>query len=315
MHPTDKEQADSMIESIQRQILRGIAAHRIAGLQFPSYFLGIAWHEITDRTARLTLEQGPHCCRADGTIDFRAIGVLADHALATAARIGATPSMRLAAIHMQLQFTGVPIIGDLRAEAHLIGRNEGATLQRPLASAKLYVNDDVICYAGGEFVLLDRPPGADKAMMPWQCPAPPPITSIKAHEQGIIEASDAALAEISPKAAFIQHFWGAEPRRSTKGASNRVPIGPHICNPSGHVHGGILVGLAAINANTAAPEDMMLSNISVWCIGPGHGDALNIRSRIVHAGRAMSVVRTEIKSDDGGRVLEAVSHHVARKKQ
>ena len=314
MPPMYHKQAHATDENIRQHMLQGIAAHRIAGLQFPSYFLGIAWQEITDRAAHLTLMEGPHCRRADGTIDLRAVGVLADHALATAARIGAMPGTRLAGIHMQLQFTGVPVTGDLSAKADLVGLNEGATLQRPLTEAKLYAHDKVLCHASSEFVLLDPLPGAAAATMPWDCPEPPPIASIEAHERVIVEAFDAALAKMSPQAAFIEHFWGAKPRRSAKGASNRIPIGPHICNPSGHVHGGILAGLAAINANAAAPATMMLSNISVWCIGPGRGDALNIRSRIVHAGRAMAVVRTEIKTSGGERVLEAVSHHIARKK-
>jgi len=35
---------------------------------------------------------------------------------------------------------------------------------------------------------------------------------------------------------------------------------------------------------------------------------------VVHAGRTIAVVRTEIKTSAGERVLEAVSHHVARKR-
>ena len=315
MPPKTDKQFCSNDESIHQQVMRGIAAHRVPGLQFPSYFLGIAWHEITGSGARLALPEGPHLRSADGTIDLTAVGVLVDHALATAARIGAAPTMRLAGIYMQFQFTGVPIIGDLSAEANLIGHNEGATLQRPMASAKLSASTGIICHASGEFVLLDRPPGAVAAMMPWQCPDPPPIVSMEAHEQAIVEAANMALAKTSPNAAFIEHFWSVTPQRSAKGAKSLVPIGMHICNPSGHVHGGILVGLAAIHAGAAAPASMMLSNISVWCISPGRGSALDIHSQILYAGRAIAVIRTEIKTDQGERVLEAVSHHVARKKQ
>ncbi|MCX5820936.1 MAG: PaaI family thioesterase [Deltaproteobacteria bacterium] len=89
--------------------------------------------------------------------------------------------------------------------------------------------------------------------------------------------------------------------------------GPHIGNRVGHVQGGILLGLAATTACAAAPAAMMLSNVSAWYISPGRGDKLRIRSRILHTGRTTVVVRTEIKAAGGERVLEAVSHHVARK--
>ena len=59
---------------------------------------------------------------------------------------------------------------------------------------------------------------------------------------------------------------------------------------------------------------MLLSNASAWYIGPGRGRALSVKSRVVHAGRTIAVVRTEIKTAAGERVLEVVSHHVARKR-
>ena len=133
-------------------------------------------------------------------------------------------------------------------------------------------------------------------------------------ERAILRACDAALAKASPQASFIQHLWGGVPRRTAHGASNRVAIGPHIGNRVGHVQGGALLGLAATTARAAAPAAMMLSNVSAWYISPGRGAALSIRSRVVHAGRTIAVVRTEIKTPAGERVLEALSHHVARKR-
>jgi acyl-coenzyme A thioesterase PaaI-like protein len=131
-------------------------------------------------------------------------------------------------------------------------------------------------------------------------------------EREILRICDAALAKASPQVSFIQHLWGGVPRRSARGASHRVAIGPHIGNRVGHVQGGALFGLAAVTARAAAPATMMLSNVSAWYISPGRGAALSIRSRVVHAGRTISVVRTEIKNPAGERVLEALSHHIAR---
>ena len=59
---------------------------------------------------------------------------------------------------------------------------------------------------------------------------------------------------------------------------------------------------------------MMLSNVSAWYISPGHGKSLRVRSTVMHAGRTIAVVRTEIKTAAGQRVLETVTHHVARER-
>jgi hypothetical protein len=140
---------------------------------------------------------------------------------------------------------------------------------------------------------------------------PVDIDNLQPHENVILLACDAALAKTSPQASFIQNFWGGAPRHSTQGANNRVTIGAHIGNRVGHVQGGILLGFAATNACAAAPSSMMLSNVSAWYISPGRGEKLVIRSRILHTGRTTAVVRTEIKTIGGERVLEAVSQHMA----
>ena len=80
----------------------------------------------------------------------------------------------------------------------------------------------------------------------------------------------------------------------------------------GFVQGGILLGLAAATASGALPETWTLSAIAAAFISPGDGDALKAQATIVHQGRRMSVVRTELARSDGRRVLEAMSTHAAR---
>ena len=124
----------------------------------------------------------------------------------------------------------------------------------------------------------------------------------------------AALKKAAAQPAFIQHFWGGLPLRTKDGARTRFAVGPHLGNRVGHVQGGISVGIAARTACVAAPAHMLLSNIAAWYISPGRGKALTVRSRVVHAGKTIAVVRTEVKTDTGARVLEVVTHHVARKR-
>jgi acyl-coenzyme A thioesterase PaaI-like protein len=90
-----------------------------------------------------------------------------------------------------------------------------------------------------------------------------------------------------------------------------VKLGPQHANRVGHVQGGLLLGLAAITARTAAPKHPQLSGISAWYISPGQGRALKITSKRFHDGRSFAAVRTEVRNADGSRVLEVVSHHAA----
>jgi acyl-coenzyme A thioesterase PaaI-like protein len=306
-------------QAIRARVLAAIAGNRTPGLHFTGHFLGLDWREVTGDTARMAMVEGPHCRDADGAVNLVALGVLADNVLATPTRTDAPPGARLATIHLQLRFTGAPVAGDLTAEARLLGRSQGTALRQSLSAATISANGKTVCHASGEFMPLNPPPGVTLAPLPWQRMGPPQILPVDAREldpaeRAILKACDAALAKASPQVSFIEQFWGGVPRRSAQGASNRVAIGPHIGNRVGHVQGGALLGLAATSARAAAPVAMMLSNVSAWYISPGRGDALSIRSRVLHAGRTIAVVRTEIKTPAGERVLEALSHHVARKR-
>ncbi len=304
--------------AIRDRVLRAIAANRVPGLHFAGHFLDLAWQEVTADTAAMAMAAGPHCRDADGAVNLVALGILVDNILATPTRTEAVPGARLATIQINLQFTGQQISGDLTAEGRLVGRSEQAQLRRELSSATISAAGAAVCHASGEFALLDAPPGVTLAPLPWQRSEPPPLATVDPDEftpaeRAILRLCDAALAKSTPAASFIQHLWGGLPRRSAHGAAHRVAIGPHIGNRVGHVQGGALLGLAATTARAAAPAGMLPAAISAWYISPGRGAALTIRSRILHAGRTLAVVRTEIKTPAGERVLEAVSHHVARR--
>ena len=303
------KRSDSMYfnnEAIRARVLQAIARNRVPGLHFAGHFLDIECQEIAGDTARFAIPDGPHCRDANGAVNIVALGILADNALATPTRSGATPGARLGTIHLQLQFTGAPVTGDLSAESRLLGRSEGAIMQKSMSLATFYANGKPIAHGSGEFVLLDAPPDVTLAPRPWERERTEPpqtvpvdIGTLEPHECAILKTCNTALAKASPQATFIQHFWGGVPRRTAQGASSRVEIGPHIGNRIGHVQGGILFGLAATNACAAAPSAMMLSNISAWYISPGRGAALVVRSRVVHTGRTIAVVRTEIKTAGG----------------
>ncbi|MEW6333521.1 MAG: hypothetical protein AB1558_04580 [Thermodesulfobacteriota bacterium] len=305
-------------QAIRSRVLRAIALNRVPGLHFAGHFLDIQCLDIAGETARFLVPDGPHGRDADGTASIVSLGVLADNVLATPTRVGRSSGARLGTVYLQLQFTGAPMVGDLSADARLLGRSESTVRQKAFSSASFYANGKPIAHGSGEFVLLDAPPGVTLAPRPWERGASArevagEIGTLEPHERAILEACDAALARTTPQASFIQHFWGDLPRRRAQGAASRVAIGPHIGNRVGHVQGGILFGLAAMCANAAAPPGMLLSNAAAWYISPGCGASLAVRSRVIHTGRTMAVSRTEITAAGGERVLEAVTQHMLGK--
>ncbi|MBM4312373.1 MAG: hypothetical protein FJ122_00475 [Deltaproteobacteria bacterium] len=307
-------------DAIRARVLQAIARNRVPGLHFAGHFLDIQCREVTRETARFSIPEGDHCRNADGTVNIAVMGILADNVLAAPTRSGESPGARLGTVHLQLQFTGAPLTGDLSAESRMLGRSEGAAMQKSFSSATFSAQGLPIAHGSGEFVLLAAPPGVTLAPRPWESrqtgapqTVPVDIGMLEPQELAILKTCEAALAKASREASFIQRFWGGVPHRTAQGASSRVAIGPHIGNRIGHVQGGILFGLAATNGCAAAPSTMMLSNASAWYISPGRGAALLIRSRVVHAGRTTAMVRTEIRTGGGERVLEAVTQHVARK--
>ena len=259
---------------------------------------------------------GPHCRDADGNIDLAVLGVMLDTALATAPRLRIEPGARQATVQLNVQFTGHPARGDLMMTSKLMGFTAETAVRQSLASGTLFSAGQPVCHARGTFVMLPPPAGVTLAPLPWQSdgglkPGPLAVSELDAGERTVIRACDAALAKADDKHSFIEHFWSVLPEATNYGARCSVKNGLHLGNRVGHVQGGILLGLAAATAKAAAPRHPALSGISAWFISPGKGKALRIRSKVLHAGRSFAVVRTEIRTTDGSRVLEAVSNHAA----
>lgn len=306
--------------AIRAQLLRGIAGNRIPGLHFPGYFLDMALPRIDGNTLEMSVANAAHSRDADGLLDLSALCLLADSSLANATRNDVAAGARLATLHLQMQFTGLPASGEVRSRGQSLGVCADTSVRELLAGATLISGaGNIVCHASGAFAALDPPPGVELAPLPWQHATPPqpaPLTEkeLAVDERPILKAAKTALAKAATAPSFIQHFWGGLPVRTNDGARTRFAVGPHLGNRVGHVQGGISVGIAARCGCAAAPEGMMLSNIAAWYISPGRGKALTVRSRVVHAGKTIAVVRTEVKNDSGARVLEVVTHHVARRR-
>jgi acyl-coenzyme A thioesterase PaaI-like protein len=293
-----------------------MTANRLPGFHFPGYFLGLEWPRIGANSLVETMPDGPHCRAADGSIALTAFSVLLDTALASAPRLKIKRGVRQATVHLHAQFTGQPLRGKLSAKSRLERFATGGAVREALSSVTIHAGGKPVCHAMGSFVVLPAPAGVKLAPLPWQRKSgkrtsPLNKEDLRSDERELSKACDSALRRADGQRAFIEHFWGALPQASADGARCRVKIGPQHGNRVGHVQGGLLLGLAAVTAQAAAPHHPRLSAISAWFISPGQGRSLGVRSERFHEGRSFAGIRTEIRNADGTRVLEVVSHHAA----
>jgi acyl-coenzyme A thioesterase PaaI-like protein len=314
-HASIPQQPDP--DSIRQRVLRALAGNRDPGFHFPGYFLDLSWPRIGKDAIEQAMAAGAHCFDAHGAVHAAAVGVMVDGALATAPRPLIETGARLATVHLDMQFTGHAPSGALHMEAAFEGFFAGNAVKQALSRGVLTSDGEPVCYATGTFVMLPPPVGVKLAPLPWQLdgePKPPlDLRELDAKERAVVRAAEAAVNAHDGQHTFIERFWGITPKHTATGATCRVKIGPQIGNRVGHVQGGILIGLAQATASAAVPRHPVVSNISAWYISPGHGKALAVRSKVIHAGRSFAVVRTEVKNADGTRVLEAVSNHAARR--
>jgi len=298
---------------IRSQVLRGIALNRTPGLHFAGNFLEVSFDHVARDAARLSVDPGPWCTEADGHADLGSLAILADLALAACIRAHLASATRLATVSMHLQFTGAPRTGRLKAEGVFQGFYRQGPRHYGMSRVSVQGRSGQVCYGTGTFMALDPPRGVKLHPVPLRTRRSPPPRLPAEHdlhpaERQILRHADVAIAA---EGAFIDHFWGPQPHRTNAGAACVLENGPHIGNRVGHAQGGILLALAAGTAAAALTPHWRLSGIAVGYIRPGEGRKLHARSRIVHHGRLIAVVRTEIFGRNRRRVLEVTSTHAA----
>ncbi|MGZ5154208.1 MAG: acyl-CoA thioesterase domain-containing protein [Burkholderiales bacterium] len=303
-------------QRLRERVLTALAANRQPGFHLPGYFLELTWPRIGNVNIEHALKAGPHCRGTDGRVHPAMLAILVDSALATAPRLKIQPGARQATVHLSIQYTGHVPSGDLSMVAQLEGFFAGDAVPHALTRGVLSSDGQTVAYANGTFVVLPAPPGAKLAPLPWQTQGGAAITpldlqELDANERSVLRAAEAALSSTDSEHAFIERFWGISPRQTQSGSVCRVKVTPQIGNRVGHVQGGILFAVAQATATAAVPRHPAVSNITAWYISPGQGSVLNVRSKVIHAGRSFSVVRTEIRNEDKTRVLEVVSNHAA----
>ena len=304
-------------DHIRRRVLRALALNRTPGLHFPGNFIELSFDRVSSGDTRVSYETGPHCIDAHGGPDIGSLAVLADFALGTAVRADLDPATRLATVSMTLELGAAPRAGIVRAASRchgFVGEGEGRT-----GRGRVVIEDagGEVGYGSGVFMVLKPPPQRTLHPVPLRKrgdPGPVPLAErdLAPEELRILRHADEALERAAKSGqSFIRHFWGFLPQAARNAASCVMPVGPHVGNRVGYVQGGVLLGLAAVTATAALPETWTLSTIAAAFISPGDGSALKAQANVVHHGRRVSVIRTEITRSDGRRVLEVMSTHAA----
>lgn len=308
--------------AIRAQVLRGIALNREPGYHFAGNFLDLSYDHVgTDYTA-LSVDVLPHCAESDGQLGVTGMAILADLVMAAAVRAGLPPHTRLATVTMSMQFSGAPRSGRLAGRGAMHGFVQGAAGRQGMSAVEISNDAGLVATGTGTFMILKPPKGVELHPVPHrrrgENPTPDiPGANLRPDEKKVLATADAALAESHAHGgSFIQRFWGVQAKHVAGGAQSIVKNGAHIGNRVGHVQGGILFGLAAENAMAALTTHWALTAISAWYISPGEGRALKIKSKVVHHGRLIAVVQTQVTgkgSDNRSRkVLEVMTTHAYR---
>lgn len=309
------------LEAIRTQVLRGIALNREPGYHFAGNFLDLSYDHVGTDYIALSLDVLPHCAEADGQLNLSGLAILADLVMAAAVRAGLPPHTRLATVTMNLQFSGALRNGRLEGRGAMHGFVQGAAGQQGMSAVEIRNNAGLVASGSGTFMVLKPPKGVALHPVPLrrrgENPTPDIVGTLRPDEKKVLATADAALAQTRDHGgSFIQRFWGVQAKHVAGGAQSTVKNGPHIGNRVGHVQGGILLGLAAENAIAALTPHWALTAMSAWYISPGEGRALKIKSKVVHHGRLIAVVHTQVmgKGHDNRsrKVLEVMTTHAYR---
>jgi acyl-coenzyme A thioesterase PaaI-like protein len=302
---------------IRARVLRALALNRTPGYHVAGNFLDFSFDLIMEKDVRMTMDAGPHVTELNGNVNYAALAVFADIAMAANIRAGHTSATRLATVQMNLQFTGAPMTGKLHIASFMQGYVDKITSRQAAAQATITAHGKPVCFCYGTFMVLDPPKGVALYSMAHRKAGDPEVAplsegELKREERKVLALADAALSETRKGSSFIHNFWGVSTHAVTKGAAGTFRNGPHVGNRVGHLQGGVTMGLGIATAEAALPASWMLSAVTAWYISPGEGRVIKARSKIIHQGRLTAVVRTEITGKNKRRVMEMITTHAHR---
>ena len=292
-----------------RRVLQALAAYRTPGWMFAGHYLDLVYTQVDKAATVVEMQVGEHCAAADGRISPAALSILADVALAAAVRSAFGPSARVATLTIRLSFAALPTHGVLRAVARLQQIPGSGTMQTAVASVDIHAEDASVCCSGAaSFAVLENRLGsADHPMPRSSTLAAAPVLS--AHE---LDDTEQAVWERALQAgqqpgrgSFIEQFWGLLPEpASTPGQARcRVQSGLHVGNRSGHVQGGVMLGVAAATCAAAMPANWQLLDLSAQFLEPGIGPHIDATATALRSGRNLAVMDCRIADAVGQTIF------------
>lgn len=300
---------------LRRRVLTTLALDRTPGFTFAGNYLGVRFVDTSPQQARVQIDAGEHCEDETGSVDWGAVCLLADVAMATAVRARLAPEQRLATVSMHLQFNGEALRGALEGIGECPHFVAGADSRQGLCRVVMHADGQPVMFGTGAFMVMDPPPG--RSMYPLQSAVhatatPLAIDALDDRERAILARADEILDGAAASRGFLRRFWGFDATPTLTGAACSVVNGPHLANRVGYLQGGLQMGLALETATVALSPDWALSAISSCFLSQGQGTGFTAEARIERRGRNTALVRTVV-SDDGGRpVLTSDTTHLRR---
>ena len=119
----------------------------------------------------------------------------------------------------------------------------------------------------------------------------------------------------------FNEYIGMEPAPADEDCiAARIRIEAHHTNPTGVVNGGVLLSLAdnlatgmanrAYQEKTGESAFMVGVALHAVMLSNQQGGEIRAESRVVRAGRRVTVIRTTVTGDDGATLAEITSTHV-----
>jgi acyl-coenzyme A thioesterase PaaI-like protein len=310
-----KNSQDNVRLRVLTEVMRGIAQNRVPGYHFTGNFFGTTFEKVDAGETLVNMVPGPHSITEDGGISLGGLALLADIAMGTTIRAGGDPAQRLVTARMHLEFTGSLANAPVIASSRYRGNFGNGVGRQHLSEVSISKGSDLICYGSGSFIAVPVPPGTPPlAPFPWRHPddAPGaliPFDELRDDERQIYRHAEEILKNHGCEVgAFIHPFLGFAPYRTPNGARAEMPNGPHAANRVGHLQGGLQLALAALTANTAVEGRWKLDSVTGSFIRSGLGERFVAESTVVHGGRLIAVIRTQI-TEAGKLLFESLSTH------
>jgi uncharacterized protein (TIGR00369 family) len=293
-------------EGARADALDSIDAVRNRGAGFYEHFLGVRRASVKAGRTLVDLLARPQALENDGSPAPGALATVADVAMYSALRLTLDPRFRMPTFSLTLQILRQVPTGRVYAHGEVLELSDQIGVARcRLAGESGEVLAEATC--SNALVLRQedgtRPPlwyGAPESQTP--VPADPDTLSDAEHRT--VEHVERSLELRGPDGPFAD-FLGLEWQTRGTGASAAYwPLGPHLRNHVGQIHGGALFGTLALAATVCAPTQARprLVEQHVQLLRAPAGDELRVHARVLRQGRQLISVEGEVL-DVGGRVI------------